>query len=229
MAYDYGTGMAGAATGAKIGSMVMPGFGTLAGGVLGGLGGLFGGGMQDPSKAAQPYLNKIPGTISPYYQPYINAGNQALPGLQNMYNQMMQDPNAIISRLGAGYQQSPGYQWQLGQGQQAINNAAAAGGMAGSPMHQQQAGQLATNLANQDYESYLNHVLGLLGGGLTGQQGMAQMGYGASNDLATNLAQQLMSQANLAYAGTANRNQSTGGLLGGVMGMFGGGGKGFFG
>lgn len=214
----------------------MFGLGGLAG-VLGGAGAGIGASMlgnslfKDPAKAAQPYLNQIPGKISPYYQPYINAGTQALPGLQNMYNQMMQDPNGIISRLGSGYQQSPGYQWQLGQGQQAINNAMASGGMAGTPMHQQEAGQLATNLANQDYQSYLNQVLGVLGGGTSGMQNIAQMGYGASNDLATNLAQQLMSQANLAYAGAANKNQQTGGLLGGIMGMFSGGGKGggFFG
>ena len=108
--------------------------------------------FDDPSKAAQPYLNKIPGTITPYYQPSINAGNQALPGLQAQYGQMMNDPNGIISRLGAGYHQSPGYQFKLGQGESAINNAQAAGGMAGTGQHQQQAGELAGHLADQDFQ-----------------------------------------------------------------------------
>lgn len=188
--------------------------------------GLFSHIFKNPSKKAMPYLNQVPGTITPYYQPYVNAGQQALPQLSNMYNQMMTNPNEIINRLGAGYQQSPGYQWRLGQGEQAINNASAAGGMLGTPMHQQQAGELASNLANQDYDQYLQHVLGLLGGGVSGLQGMSQLGYGASSDLATSLGQNLMNQANLQYAGQANRNQMYGGLFGNVLGYLSGGGQG---
>lgn len=179
--------------------------------------------FPDPAKKAQPYLDQIPGQLHPYYDPYVNAGRNALSGLPGIYNQMMQNPGDIISRLGAGYKPSPGYQWQLGQGEEAINNASAAGGMIGTPQHQQQAGQLASNLANQDYEQYLNHVLGLFGGGVSGQQGLSDTGFKASNDLATNLAQALMSQSNLAYAGQANQNQQTGGLLGNILGFLGGG------
>ena len=204
-----------------------------AGGLGAGLGaGLFGKGLfPNPADKAQGYLNQIPGTMKPYYEPYIQAGQNALSGLPDIYHQMMQNPGDIINRLGAGYQKSPGYDWALQQGQEGINNAAAAGGMAGSNMHQQQAGQLANNMANQDYQQYLNQVLGLFGGGVQGQQGIAGMGYGASNELAQSLAQQLMSQANLQYAGQANQNQQTGGLIGNILGLFSGGGKGggFFG
>lgn len=177
--------------------------------------------FPDPSKKAMGPIDQIPGQMKPYYQPYINGGNWAMPQLQEQFGQMMKDPNEIISRLGQGYQQSPGYKWQLGQGEEAINNASAAGGMAGSPQHQQQAGQLASNLANQDFQNYMNQNLGLLGMGTQGAMGLGQMGYGASSDLASSLAQALMSKSNLQYAGQANKNQQTGGLLGNILGMFG--------
>lgn len=200
-------------------------------------------GGEDPSKKAMPYLDKIPGTISPYYDPYISKGNQALNGysnqsmqnaslgngLNNTYGQMMNDPSSIYNKIGEGYTSSPGYNFALQQALGAINNSAAAGGMTGTPQHQQNAGQMATNLANQDYERYFQNALGLFGGGLQGQQGMynqgyqglgnlSQMGYGASNQLAQSLGQNLQNQAGLEYAGQANQNQSRGGFFGNVLG-----------
>lgn len=175
--------------------------------------------FPNPSKAAQPYLNQVPGTISPYYQPFINAGNQALPQLQGQYNQLMQNPGDIIKRLGAGYQQSPGYQFALNQGEQGINNAQAAGGMLGTPQHQQMAGELATNLANQDYGNYLQRAMGLYGQGLQGEQGLMNQGFQGSTDLATSLAQALMNQGYLNYSGQGNQNNMTGGFLSDLFGF----------
>lgn len=177
--------------------------------------------FNDPSKGAGNYLNQVPGAISPYYQPYVNAGQSQIPGLENQYNGLMNNPGDIISRIGQGYQQSPGFKFQLGQGESAINNAQAAGGMAGSPQHQQQAGELANNLANQDYYQYMDKALGQYDVGLQGSQGLFNTGYGASNDMATSLANMLMSQAGLKYAGQANKNQQIGGLFGDAAGLAG--------
>lgn len=176
--------------------------------------------FDDPSKAAQPYLNKIPGTITPYYQPSINAGNQALPGLQAQYGQMMNDPNGIISRLGAGYHQSPGYQFKLGQGESAINNAQAAGGMLGTPQHQQMAGDLAEKLSNEDFQNYLNSVLGVYQGGIQGNQGLYNSGLASSSELANALAMTMMNQGNLAYSGVQGQNNMTGGIINDIFGLY---------
>lgn len=181
--------------------------------------GIFDSFFSDPAKAAQPYYNQVAPTITPYYQPYVNAGNQALPQLQSQYQQLMSDPSAIINRLGAGYKPSEGYQFQLGEGEKAINNAQAAGGMLGTPQHQQLAGQLAEKLASGDYETFLNHVLGLYGSGLSGTQGIMQQGYGASNDLASSLASALMNQGNLAYSGVQGQNNLTGGIINDIFGL----------
>ena len=173
---------------------------------------------RNPADAAGNYYDQIPGEMKPYYEPFINAGTGALPNVQNAYQEMFSDPNAIIARLGAGYKESPGFKFRLGQSESAINNAAAAGGMAGSPQHQQQAGQLATDMSSDDYYKYLQNVLGLFGGGVQGEQGLVNQGYNASSELAQNLAQYLMSRGNLAYAGQQNQNERNAGAWGGLFG-----------
>lgn len=192
-------------------------FGTIAG--LGGLAsGLMGGGGDNPYDAARSSYDKIPGTISPYYNPYIQAGQGALGQLQGQYGSLLNDPSAFYNKMASGYSQSPGFQWQLGQGMNAANNAAAAGGMLGSPQHQQQAATMAEGLANQDFMNYLRSTMGMYGMGLEGMQGLNTMGYGASNELAQSLANALMSQGNLSFAGTAAQNQQRGQSMGDIFG-----------
>jgi hypothetical protein len=170
--------------------------------------------FPSPANAANSYFQQIPSTITPYYQPYVNAGNQALPQLQNEYNTMMYDPNQIISRIGSGYQESPGYQWSYDEAMKAANNAAAAGGMLGTPQSQQESAELATNLANQDYYNYLNHGMNIYNQGVSGTSDLNQMGYKASTDLAENLARELMSQGRLSYVDQISRNKNTSDLVG---------------
>lgn len=177
------------------------------------------GGAEDPSKDAMKYLNKVPGTVTPYFDPFIQAGQRQLPGLENQYNQLMNDPGARMNQIGAGYQKSPGYDFALQQALQASANGQAAGGMAGSPQHEQQNMTLATNLANQDYNQYLTNALGLYGQGMKGSQSLYDTGFGASNTLADMLANNLASQANLSYSGAANKNTANSGFWGGLMGL----------
>lgn len=188
------------------------------GGLGAGLMGLFGGGASNPYDSASKYFDKIPGTISPYFQPYINAGQGAMGQLQDQYGKLINDPAAMMGKIGQGYQQSPGFDWQMKQGMNAANNAAAAGGMAGSPQHQQQAATMATGLANQDYYNYLSRALGMYNTGLSGLSGINQMGYNASDQLAGGLANSLMNQGNLAYSGQAAQNQSQGSMWGDIFG-----------
>jgi hypothetical protein len=173
---------------------------------------------SDPSKDAQKYLNKVPGTVKPYYDPYIQAGQRQLPGLENQYGQMMNDPGQFINNIGQGYQKSPGFDFALQQALQGSGNAAAAGGMAGSPQHEQQNMGLATNLANQDYNQWLQTALGQHQQGLAGSQGLYNSGMGMSDQLAQLLAGNLGSQASLSYAGGANRNQMNLGTIGAIGG-----------
>ena len=179
---------------------------------------IFGSGGSDPSKKAMPYLQQVPGTVSPYYQPYINAGGSALNTLQGQYSNLINDPGGKMNQIGSSYQQSPGYQFSLQQALYGANNASAAGGMAGSPQGVQNDETLATNLANQDYYNYLNHALGLYGAGLEGEQGLNQMGYGASDALAKELSRNLYSEAGLNYSSQASKNMGKSSLFGGLAG-----------
>ena len=188
------------------------------------LAGLFGGGAQalsglfglghkskgsNPAYAANKELNQIPGQIKPYYDPYINAGKESLGTLQNQYGQLSNDPGKRFAELGAGYKESPGYQATLREALAGANNAAAMGGGGGlgTPGHQQYAAQAAGDVANQDYEQYLNHIMDLYGKGLGGEQNLETQGYGASTGYGDVLGQIGGQKANYAAAGQDWKNQ----------------------
>jgi len=164
------------------------------------------------------YLNQIPGTLKPYFQPYVSAGQQAMPNLMQQYHQLLQNPAGIMGQIGAGFQQSPGYQFQVDQALGAANRAAAAGGMLGTPAEQQGIASTVNQLANQDYYNYMDRALQQYGLGLQGLQGVGQLGFGAASGLGENLAQALMGQGNLAYADKLRRSQQKGGILGALVG-----------
>jgi hypothetical protein len=205
--YQYGGPSAG-------GGMNMGGFGSGLGSVIGGFLGM--GQNNNPADAGMPYLGQIGSTITPYYQPYINAGNSAMGYMQNtllpQYQKMFQNPGQFMNQMGQGFQQSPGYQFQVNQALGAANRAAAAGGTLGTPMEQQQIAGTVNNLANQDYYNWMNHAQSMLGMGLNGASGLSQnmfdTGFNASNSLANNLAQALAAQAQMAYAGQDKQNQA---------------------
>lgn len=190
-------------------------FGNMA--QFGALPGFFMPGREDPSKDAMEYLHRIPGDISKYYDPYINAGTQSLPILQNQFNELLNSPGGMVNRIGQGFQQSPGFKFALNQALQGAGHAAAAGGMAGSPMHEQQNMEIATQLGNQDYYNWLNKSLGLYGMGLEGERGLAAGGLQAGSSMADQIAQMLAAKAKLSYESALQENQATSGNIGNLL------------
>lgn len=176
---------------------------------------------QNPASAGNPFLEQIRGQITPYYQPYINAGLGALGNLQGQYGQLLNDPGGKLNQIGQGFQQSPGFQFSVDQATNAANNAAAAGGTAGSPASQQGLAKTITGYANQDYNNWLGQATGLYGRGLQGEEGINQMGYNASDQLAQSIMSQLMSQAQMAYMGAGSANAQSGGMWGGIGSLLG--------
>lgn len=164
--------------------------------------------FNNPANAAKPYLDQVPGAVSPYLQPYINQGQQAGGQLQSQFGQAINDPGALSAKLGAGYKQSPGYQFKLHQSLMAGDNAAAAGGMAGTPAHQQTQMQLANDIASQDFNDYMSRILGVYNKGLEGEQGFQTQGFGASKDLGETIGNSLLNQGKLAYMGAAQQNEA---------------------
>jgi hypothetical protein len=177
---------------------------------------LFGGKKTNPANAAMPYLNQIPGQTGGYLNPYINAGQQSLPQLQGEYGGLLNDPGGKLNKIGQSYQQSPGFQFALQQALGGAGNAAAAGGMAGSPQHEMQNMGIATGLANQDYNNWLQQATGMYNEGLHGQQGMSQQGLQAGTSMSDMIAQQLAQQANLAFQGQTQQNQNRNDMWGNI-------------
>ena len=196
---------------------------------LGAIGALFGSGLgnlfgdwKNPADAAMGPLNQIPGMISPYYNPFIQRGNEAGTTLQGQYGNLLNDPGGFLNKMGQSYQQSPGFDFALKQALQGADHAAAAGGMAGTPQHQYDTMKTATGLANQDYNSWLSNALGLYGKGLGGEENMYGTGYNASNELAQSLANNMLSKSKLQYEGQNAENQHEGGVWGSILGGLGG-------
>jgi hypothetical protein len=214
------------------------------GNIFSGVGDLFGASKlnktyPNPATGAMPFLNSIAPILQKYLSPYASLGASTLPTLQGQYgnllsegaplqgqyNSLMSNPGGVINSIGKSFQASPGYNFQVGQAQNAANNAAAAGGMLGSPEEQQNIAGTVNNLANTDYYNYLGHALGqydtglagaqgMYNKGLSGEEGLNQMGFQGSNNLAEDLASVLQSQASLSYAGQANQNQMQAGQAG---------------
>jgi hypothetical protein len=171
---------------------------------------------KNPAEAAMPYLNQIPGQTNQYQQPFFDAGKNALNPLQEQYSGLLDKPGDKLNQIGGSYQQSPGFQFALQQALAAGNHASAAGGMSGTPTDQFNQMQMATGLANQDYNKWMENALGLYGKGLSGEQGMAEMGQKSGQSMADMIAQTLAQQGNLAYNGQAQQNQNRSDMFGNI-------------
>lgn len=169
---------------------------------------------DSPESAASPYYSQITPELHKAYDPYIQQGQEIGPEYLEQLRRMTQDPSALMSQLGAGYKESPGFQHSVDAATQAAMRAAAAGGEAGAPSVQEALAQKISGMAAQDYGDYMNRAMGLYGAGVSGEGGLQQQGFQASADLAQNLANALMSQGNLAYSGIQGQQQGLMNLLG---------------
>lgn len=183
-------------------------------------------GYKNPADAAQPYLGQIGQQTEQYQLPWFNKGQGALDQTYDEFGNLITNPGGKLNDIGQNYQQSPGFQHAMQEALQASGNAAAAGGMAGSPMHSQQNMELASDIASKDYNNWMQNALGLYGTGLSGEQDISHMGQNAGQNRAEMIAQQLAQQAQLGYAGQQNKNQNNATMwkagLGAVGGLFGG-------
>ncbi len=178
---------------------------------------------KNPSDVASKQLNQIPGKMGQYYNPYIKQGQDVNPYLQDLFKGATGNPGEMLNKIGAGYQQSPGYQNTLKTAQGAVNNASAAGGMLGTPLHQQASADIAGNVANQDYGNYMKNALGLFDTGAAGLGNLSNQGFDASKGMGDMQAQLQNALAGYGFAGQHGQNESRGqGLaeIGGAAGGF---------
>lgn len=165
------------------------------------------GGDESPMDSANQYLNQIPGVGHQGYDPYINAGTDASGKTKGQYESMIDDPTGFINKLMEGYKPSEGYNYQKEQLQKELGNTAAAGGIAGTPLDQENQGAGIQKLLSGDMQQFLQNVLGRYDKGLAGEEGIATRGYDASKGLTDLLGNVLGSQSGLAYRDQNDKNQ----------------------
>ena len=163
-------------------------------------------GGANPADAAMPYLEQIPSTITPYYQPFIDTGATAGQNAQTQYASMTNDPTAYYNQIMSGYNESDSYKLQQQEMTDAAENTAAASGMSGTEYDQQRQQEITQGLLSADMDKYFKEVMGIESGGLKGEQAMYETGYKASDTLASMLAKNLSEEAGLEYKGTAYEN-----------------------
>lgn len=168
---------------------------------------------KNPANAAQPFLEQIPEMGREQYNPYIQEGNEARSSLSGIYKNMASDPAAFLDQLRSQYSPSKGYQMKKDELSQALGNTAAAGGYRTSPFHQKQQLQLVDSLLDEDMQDWMSQVLGIQGQGLQGQEGFANRGFGANQNLADILGGSLNQQAGLAFQGQNQKNQNRGSIM----------------
>lgn len=163
---------------------------------------------EDPSKEANKYLDQIPEAMRPYFEKYINSGNKNLGDLNSLYDQSTNDPSGVINKIGGGYKESPGYQFRLHNALTAGTNAAAAGGMAGSPQHQFQGMETANNMAGEDYDKYMTNALNQYNNGVSGKSHLNDQGFDASKSFGEHLGSLLGTKAQIGYNQAQNVNNT---------------------
>lgn len=192
----------------------------LFGGGLGSmLGGLFGHSERPYDKAMEQY-EKYGNLARQQQQPYMQAGQQAIPQYQS-WLQGQQDPSGFINNLMQNYQESPYTNYLQQQAMRAGQNSASANGMLGSSPMMLQQQQNAANISQQGMNDWLSNVLGINTQYGQGQQYLMQGGQGAANNLSqlySNLGNQMGEQS---YNREGNKQNSFWNALGGVGSMIG--------
>ena len=171
------------------------GVASLAGGIMGANASKDAAQQQaDASKYAanlqQQRYQETAGNLAPYRQ----AGTQSLAQLQGIMGQGPGGLQAVQGMVNA----DPSYQFNLSQGQQAIDKAAAARGNFYAPQTLQDIGKYSQGVASNEYNQIWQRLFNMAGGGQNAA--VQQGGFGLS--AATNQGNAMMQGANASAAGT---------------------------
>lgn len=111
------------------------------------------------------------------------------------------------------YRQSTGYDFRLGQGENAINSNAYARGMANSGATLKALTQYGQNIGSQEFGNYLGQLGGVSAQGANARSLVAGVGNNATNTQTQALAQNGQNQGNAAIAQGNNLNGTIGNLI----------------
>lgn len=161
---------------------------------------------KDPSKAAMPYINQIPGVAHEAFDPYVNRGQQAGASLSPLYERLMNDPSGYYNDMMKNYKPSEGFALKQKEALGAAGNTAAAGGYRGSQADMINATNISNRLMGDDMQQWWNNLMGLQNTGIAGQQGMYNTGFNASTNLSGDVSNALGQKAQYAAQGVQGKN-----------------------
>ncbi len=176
-------------------------------------------GSDKPYKDAMHQYRKYTEQGRQTQQPWLQAGQQAIPQYQN-WLQSQQNPSEFINNLMGQYQESPYAQYMQQQSMNSGQNAASASGLMGSTPLMQQLQQNAGNIASSDIGSWLQNVLGINTQYGQGQQNLMQGGQNSANALSGMYQNAGQNMGQAAYGAANARNQDWGRMIGSVGAMF---------
>lgn len=189
--------------------------------LLGGIGSMFGGSSLSDAymKAATQANNQLDSTYNQIRNdesPYTSAGSNAI----NMLNSDLQNGTGFAKNFTLGdFYSSPGYQFTLQQGNNAINNSAAAQGGLLSGKAAKSLASYSSGLANQTYGDAYNRYLQNRQQGYNELMGVSNLGQTATGQVNNAGLTTGMQKANNLY----NSNLGAGAAsAGGTMGLLGG-------
>lgn len=145
----------------------------------------------------------VQGQLSGIYGPQRGLGNGADVSLANQLGIGGGPPNY------SAFNHSPGYQFALDQGNQAIDRTAAANGSLYTPNTLAMLSQYNTGYASQNYNTYISQLMGAAGLGAQGNSGLSQGIYNSG----ANVSQLQQNQGNARAGGQANNSGITSSLL----------------
>lgn len=184
------------------------------GGVVGGLFGDSGKPYDDAMKQYREWMGKAQGT----QQPFLDAGTGAIGDYQD-WLKGQKDPSGFMNNLMGQYQESPYAKYLQQQAMNAGNNSASASGMMGSSALMQQQQQNAGNIASQDMNQWLQHVLGINTQYGQGQDRLMTGGQNAANSLSNMYNQMGERMGNASFGKTAREQKDRNDMWGGLANM----------
>lgn len=157
--------------------------------------------------------------------PYNQAGTSAIGNIQSMLSQMQGQNNG---QWAANYQESPYAKYLTDTETNAMNNAAAGGGVLGTGANQKAVGTLANNITGSDMQNYFNNMQNQNQMQLGGYENVMNTGANAANQSAnlglnySQLISQLMNDqgqasANQGIANQQGKNSAINGMVSGLM------------
>lgn len=157
------------------------------------------------------------------YAPYREVGQNALAQLASQYGISAPTVGGYETTGMAGFQESPGYQFALGQGINALDRSAAARGGLYSGAQGKALQEYGQGLANQEYGNYLNRLASMAGIGQSATGSTAQLGASTASNVGNALMQQgaaqsagVLGQQNAISQGIGNLSQIYGQYQGGM-------------